>query len=667
MRNGLFSGLFVVVRLSLLAVLCTAAVPCWGWPAADDAEGEAIRIQAEWSTLLLNIESKFTSLKKRLTSAGIQFDASEIDRLWNKIGPQATITNRPLLIMLMGQHNSGKSTFVNMMIGARGNDRVTKVSDVGGSTKVPVALLPQGFPEKDLVKLFGGFDLQKLRSAEDATRSVPEGVDRMLWLKHKLVPPSVAIIDTPDLDSCHRENSLQTYATINVADVVAVMITDQYKNDRVVDALRVVAAAKKPVILIFNKVNLVRHTRLWPKRLEELQKLTGIEVLDSFVIEDNPELAEAGEILDLYRIGQRGQDAPAPRKPLDSVLDLQVTQIRIQSEWGALSQALHSENGLSRFVETIEETNSALDTLIKLFSGSPIQEKEWPSMPVQAVGQAILETWGKHHRTMTTTIVRSIPNYLKKGIGSLMKWRYQAAMDKAEKEYRQAEFNFLRDHVISFVLNELNKLKESGKIRGKLAEVIAAKLHPVSVSQMQAALQTTHENMRLLDSELNQAIVDELNRLKTENSTFYNTLQNFDVVIAGLEAVGPMAVGLGAGQLLSGPLLSNFATSLIAPYAQVAAGASVWSSVTPATAVGGDKVRNFALRQSFRNILGQYQEHRISWVMEWLKDNYLKEFYDELGRTSSATGAGEVGELKVAISCAERLGEQVLKMARRSK
>jgi hypothetical protein len=406
---------------------------------------------------------------------------------------------------------------------------------------------------------------------------------------------------------------------------------------------------------------------LWPKRLEELQKLTGIEILDSFVIEDDPDRAEQGELLDLYRIGQNGRQTPQAQRPLDSVHDLQVTRIRVQSEWGTLSDALYSENGLANFVQTIEETNSALDTLMKLFSGSPVQQTQWPDMPVQAVGQAILETWGKHHRTMATTAIRYIPTYLRKGFGAVLRWRYQAAMEQQEKDYRQKEFRFLRDNVISFVLNELNRLKESGKIRGRLAEVVAEKLHPVTVSKMQATIQATHENMRLMDSELNQAIIDELNRLKLENPGLYGTMQNFDTVLAGLEAVGPMVLGLGAGQLLSGPLLSNFATSLVAPYAQVAASAGVYSGITPATAVGGDKVRNFALRQSFRNILAQYQTHRVGWVMEWLKDNYLKEFYDELARTSGATSAPEVAGLKASLTCAQRLGEKVGKIVRSSK
>jgi hypothetical protein len=84
------------------------------------------------------------------------------------------------------------------------------------------------------------------------------------------------------------------------------------------------------------------------------------------------------------------------------------------------------------------------------------------------------------------------------------------AKAKEEREYRQAELQFLRDNVVKLVLNELESLRNSKKASGKLAAAVEAALHPVSVCTMQSKLQAAHENMNLVDKELEEAIQSEL-------------------------------------------------------------------------------------------------------------------------------------------------------------
>ncbi len=610
------------------------------------------------------------ALKLQLSTAGVEYETEGLDRLWRKIGPQARLEHRPLVCMMLGVANSGKSTLLNLLIGADAKNRVTTVSARGGATTKPVALLPQNFPTKDIAALFNGFEAKELRKSEEATTPVKQGTSELLWKKSPLVPPSVALVDTPDVDSYHLENELQTRAMLDVADVVAIMVNDSYTNRDFFRALKEVGQAKKPAIVIFNRADLQYDRAQWVDRINELKKETGIEILDAFAIEYNRAKAESGEALDFYKLGDRGSNAPEQVKPLDAVLDLNVSQIRIQTELGALQQAIDGPTGLEAFVNRIGEINSALATLRALLDETSKQAPsvvEWPRMPAGPVGQAILETWGKYHRGMTTKLIRQAPYWFRKGVGSFMRALWNDTKAKEEREYRQAEFAFLRDNIVKLVLQELDRLRTSEKASGQLATAIENALHPLAVSTMQSDLQTAHESMNLVDRELEDAIQTELNRLKEKHPTIYGMFQNGDTILAGMELLGPVAMGLGTGYLLQAPLLSNFVTSVISAPIQTTAGAAAATAATPATTAASDRLRNFALRQPFENIVRQYANKRIVWTMTWLRQNYLKEFYDELEKTSAATGVAEVEELKESISCARQLAEKVRASAKGAK
>src|SRR5690606_28100056 len=129
-----------------------------------------------------------------------------------------------------------------------------------------------------------------------------------------------------------------------------------------------------------------------------------------------------------------------------------------------------------------------------------------------------------------------------RSVGAVMRYKYQAAIDEEERNYRQKEFIFLRDQVVATVIRELIALQRSGKVSGRLARVVDAKIDPLKVSEMQAKLQAAHEHMRLVDADLDKAITEELNSLKENNPATYATIQNFDTVLAAFELLTPMGV-----------------------------------------------------------------------------------------------------------------------------
>jgi polynucleotide 5'-kinase involved in rRNA processing len=172
MAHG-FKGFLSGVLYVQLAVF----VALWGGSASAGPAEEALKIQAEWSALLLRIESKVQALKLQLSAAGVGYRTGDLDRLWRKVGPQARLQTRPLVIMLMGQHNSGKSTVLNLLIGATPKNQVTRISDIGGSTTMPVALLNSAFPGQGHVSLsLVDLKFKKLSRPTDASfKPFPKG------------------------------------------------------------------------------------------------------------------------------------------------------------------------------------------------------------------------------------------------------------------------------------------------------------------------------------------------------------------------------------------------------------------------------------------------------------------------------------------------------------
>ena len=60
--------------------------------------------------------------------------------------------------------------------------------------------------------------------------------------------------------------------------------------------------------------------------------------------------------------------------------------------------------------------------------------------------------------------------------------------------------------------------------------------------------------------------------------------------------------------------------------------------------------------RSMKKIVSAYKDKRIFWMMNWLRKNYLKEFYDELTAAADASESKELSKLERLVSCIRTFG-----------
>lgn len=651
--TGFFRGILVSILLSSGAFAGPFSA----------SELKTFALQKQWAATIQGISRNLAALKQQMRQAGLEYDTTAADEALLKLGLQAQMEYRPLVLSLSAAANSGKSTLANLLIGARGANQVTQISARGGSTKLPVAILPMTFNEKDLPLLFGGFTFARLKSAEDATKPSPTGAPHLLWTKSELVPSSVVVVDTPDIDSYHLDNGEQTKALLNVSDLVIAMVTDHYTNRDFVAMLRDVAAAGKKVMMVFNKADLRVHRKNWPLWIKELRQITGaekgapgIDVLGAYAIEYNPAKAESGEPLDFYRVGANGDETPEKVEPLDAVMGLQVTELRIRSELGALEKALSAGTGLESFLLEIKRTGQSLEQIQALFSSDPAQEVDFPAMPSGAIESAFQEVWARYHRSWAVTIMRKAPALFQK----LVNIRYQSAREAEERAFREREFEFLRKEVLDRVLVALKQLHQAGKVHGRLASAIDSVIDAQKWSEMQEKLRKEHSEMKLVESDLYAEVRRELDQMKIDSPTLYSVFAKADGAITVGELISPVALGLGVGYYMSLPVAEYLiGGSFISGPIQTGVGGVVGAGSAPRISVSGDKLRGMLLKQSLDNVVTRYAHTRILWLMQWLKKDYLKDFYAEIAHVADATQSAEIRALEESISCAREIALQL--------
>ncbi len=617
--------------------------------------------QAEWQAVLSKLCDAYDKTTKKLEAAQVQYVASDFEHIKKKICDQAKLKNRPMVVMTLATHNTGKSTLTNNLLGVTGDNRVVKTSAVGGSTKIPTVLLPESFADADRSTLFPGFDLRDFRKAREATLFAESGKPTLLVRKHGAVPANLAIVDNPDVDSYHLENGFQARSVIDVADVVVAMVTTSgYANRDFVSALMEVGKSGKPVMLVHSRTDFLKHRKIWAHNTEELRRVAGINLIGTYVFADEPDLAERGEMIPFASIGLDGTQPPKEITPIEALYELDVPHIRIQSEWGALKNALGAEHGLEALVGSLEAMNVSLTKMRTLIDDpKSTHEAKWPDMPSGVIGRALVEEWAKKYRGWVSTSFRYLPKMMKSWGGRWFTSASKLKQDEREKEYRNAEFTFLHDHILLTVLRALEKLSKSGKVSGPLSERLAEITSGVSVSEMELKLKAAHDSLNLVDKEMKGAIISEMEHFAAEHPWIQEFIKNMDSTLSVMEFVAGPMIGLVPSYFLAGPMASTTLTAILSGPIQGTAWTATTVAAAPFMPVVGDEARLHLLSGAFQRILKRYAKTRELWLMDWLKKNYLAEFYEELEATADATSDESIAVLKESISCAKELVQRL--------
>jgi small GTP-binding protein len=191
----------------------------------------------------------------------------ELAELSPEAGRLVEVLDRPLLVTVMGEFNSGKSTFVNALIGE-------EVAPMGITpTTATINVLKYGAERKgrvvyldDEAREIDWADVPKLLKGLDAHEASRIRVVEVLYPLETL--QRVNVVDTPGLNSIHPEHEETARKFIAEADAVLWLFTvDQAAKATEGEALGKIKAAGKKILGVLNKID-----RCSP---EELQRIVA--------------------------------------------------------------------------------------------------------------------------------------------------------------------------------------------------------------------------------------------------------------------------------------------------------------------------------------------------------------------------------------------------------
>jgi small GTP-binding protein len=189
----------------------------------------------------------------------------ELAELSPEAGRLVEVLDRPLLVTVMGEFNSGKSTFVNALIGE-------EVAPMGITpTTATINVLKYGDERKgrvvyhdDEVREVAWADVPKLLKGLDAHEAQRIRVVEVLYPLETL--QRVNVVDTPGLNSIHPEHEATARKFIAEADAVLWLFTvDQAAKATEGEALGKIKAAGKKILGVVNKID-----RCSPDELERI-------------------------------------------------------------------------------------------------------------------------------------------------------------------------------------------------------------------------------------------------------------------------------------------------------------------------------------------------------------------------------------------------------------
>jgi hypothetical protein len=584
---------------------------------------------ATWSAAVKRLLAALEALEPEAARIGVTLPAQAAwyELLRYKLLPQLELP--PLLVVaVVGGTNIGKSVVFNHLAG----EEASASSPLAAGTKHPVCLVPPGLDDPVLLaRLFEPFQLTAWRSPQDPLTE--SDADLLFWRVGRNVPPRLAILDVPDVDSDAMVNWQRARAVRDTADVLLAVLTQQKYNDAAVKHFfREAVEAQKPIVVIFNQCDLEGDRPYWPQWLATFAGETGARPELVYVVPYDRPAAQALR-LPFCEVGPQGRSTPDRAADLRQELAaLHFDTIKIRTFRGAMARVLDPREGAPAYLEAIRTAAGGFSTATAALSAREMARVAWPTLPANTLVDEIRVWWDAGRANWS----RQIHGFYRV-VGRGVTWPVRAAwgslvgpVPEALDVFQQRE----REAIVLAVekmLDELDRLAQVGNetLRPRLLRLLGGDARQALLRRVQAA----HAALPAVDDDYRQFLWSELDAWRQSNPRAVTFLRSLDHVAAIARPAITVSLAV-SGWVLAGDLVGHVAVQA----AQQTAGHLATEAVIAGGIAGGGEalvsstgegVRQAAGRL-FVRIQSRYAQQRAEWLAGWLERELLGELLAEL-------------------------------------
>ena len=608
---------------------------------------------ATWSAGVKRLLDALGALEPEARRVGV---AAPVGSPWyellrHKLLPQLELP--PLLIVaVVGGTNIGKSVVFNHLAG----EEASASNPLAAGTKHPVCLVPRGLADPALLaRLFEPFQLAAWHSAEDPLSESPENF--LFWRVGDRVPSRLLILDVPDVDSDVVVNWERASAVRQAADVLVAVLTQQKYNDAAVKQFfRDAVESQKPIIVLFNQVDLEADRPYWPQWLETFTRETGARPELVYVVPYD-RAATLALTLPFYEVGPQGLARPDRGADLRMELAaLHFDTIKIRTFRGAMARVLDPQHGAPDYLEAIRRAAGSFSTAAAALSAGEMARVDWPRLPGGALVDEIRVWWDAGRAAWS----RQIHGFYR-ALGRGVTWPVRAAWGTMVGPRPDPLATFQRAERVAIVLavekmlEELERLAQLGNetLRPRLLRLLGGSARQQSLDRVQEA----HARLPAVDDDYRRFLWSELDTWKESSPRAAAILRALDHVAAVARPAITISLAV-SGWVLAGDLVGHAAMQAaqhtaghLATEAVIAGGiASSGEAVVSGTTEG---VRQAAGRLLSR-LQARYAQRGAEWLAGWLERELLGDLLAELRQGAEVPGSEQ---FTAVVDVLDHLGE----------
>ena len=580
---------------------------------------------AQYAQTILDLDGLLEPLQHLAESCGVSAPEHEhwYALLKQKLVPQ--LTGKPfLLVAVMGGTNTGKSLIFNHLAG----ESFSAVDHRASGTKHPVCLVPKNTETTSfssiLARHFDSFQCVPWSNAEQPLELADENY--LFWHEGENVPERLLLLDTPDFDADREINWDRAKSIRHAADVLIAVLTEQKYNDATVRRFfREAAEADKPIIVLFNMIDLDGNTPILSRWLEQFCRETGTQPIDVLATPYNRECVET-LTLPFYAVRN---ETFVPIDIKTELIDLHFDAIKMRTLRGAINVLDDPKTGVQSYLDTIQDASSQFAHAMKTLENIGNAEVQWSGLPAAILADEV-QTWWNSNRPAWSQKINSV--YRKVGNGLL--WSVRKTVNYVMgnggnnpittlEDFRAAE----RRTAIEFIEKIIDKLTtladtENPVLRREIAKLTSGEHRSKLLQRAYSVL----DSLPPVDQEFRQLLYQHLANWAAENPKTTAWMQMLDNIMTAAHPLVTVTLAVSGGWVVAAAL----------PY-QVAGGAAAMAVGETAIQAGSEGIAGQASR-----LFCQIQEDYVLTRSKCFAEGFQKELWqDIISRLQTGASATE--------------------------